>query len=79
MMNRPDDGPRECDFCGYPADFLTYHEHYRENLCDLCASTATNTYSGKNPRRHSDETIQIMKTICYVGNSIISAIRDLNS
>lgn len=75
---------RRCDCCGAeavetkfyeaPAHLHKKHLHYTgDNLCTLCAGTATG-----NAHLYPDQyrgQVQILKTICFVGNEIIKALR----
>lgn len=42
-------------------------------LCKLCRSTMVSTYE-EYPTQHPGDGIEIMKSICYVGNAIISKL-----
>jgi hypothetical protein len=43
-------------------------------LCSLCAGTMTSVWADY-PKQHDYEITEMMKTICFVGNSILKEIR----
>ena len=75
--------PEECYCCGYQTKKLTLFKNLDTKIggggklihddfwyCDLCASTMASTSD-----RYLYEDANIMKTICYVGNVILDAIK----
>lgn len=82
--------PDECDCCQFETSDLTDYGYARDGrdgramspedmghkwLCDLCAGTmAGNAY--EHPRSFEPGTFVVLKTICYVGNAILRAIRE---
>lgn len=79
------DQPACCECCGYPSKFLTRYEHLHGDrmnpnggtcwYCGLCAGTETSSTS-RYPSLHTPDVIRNMKTMCYIGNAIIDAIRE---
>lgn len=82
--------PDTCDCCDYPTEFLTRYDnmHGRDTppqgvtvwYCGLCAGTETsamNRHLGPDPVQRS--TYKMMRTLCYVGNAIIDALREVKS
>lgn len=75
-----DEKPTECYSCGFAtADLKSYPRRRipstdeRKWLCGLCASTPAGTaydYPEQYPDRAS------IKTICYVGNVLLKAMRE---
>ena len=73
-----------CDYCGYagtnvrwvryPASTRGDNENNGRILCDLCCGTAIGTYDEYALTKNKD-TVDILRTICYVGNAIIAAIK----
>lgn len=74
----------ECDACSSKNVITVPYRMHRNwpedrsndymNLCDLCASTPMgNAY--EYPEQYEDER-NILKTICYIGNAIIKAIKE---
>jgi len=64
--------PTECNRCDYVTEELEWYAGdypQGEWLCDLCAST----YGGKQV--HHD-TQKIVRSMCYIGNAIIAAIKE---
>jgi hypothetical protein len=82
MKNEERDDPPECECCKAKAVPLT---EYRPNvmgihreprlLCDLCAGTMTSTLDDYKHSR--GDHVEIMKVVCFVGNEILKAIRQL--
>lgn len=75
------DKPEECDCCQYPTAALgSYRSAVMAKsketrwLCRLCAGTMTSTYD-EYPQQHDSDALQLMKTVCYVGNAVLDAIR----
>jgi len=75
--------PEECECCKFKTSELKkYHSdnnwpQERDNvkwLCDLCANTHTGSFN-EYPQQHDRDSLCVMKTVCYVGNAIIAAIR----
>lgn len=72
--------PTECDSCGFETNNLHVvepqkgsQEKTRKHLCTLCWSTPTSTamlFGNVRP----DLSHETLRTICFVGNSIIAAI-----
>lgn len=77
----------ECASCGWETENLTAytnqkarnfgHEKYNEDslyhwICNLCASTITSTALSYPAQIHD---VQVLQTICYVGNAILAALR----
>ena len=44
-------------------------------LCELCAGTMTSTYVLQYPGQHDRDSVEVMRTLCYVGNQILKAVR----
>lgn len=70
----------ECDCCGYQTEALTmyvqgYNPVVESWLCDLCAGTPAGQ-TIPYPRQYEGEA-SMLRTICYVGNAIIAAIKDM--
>jgi hypothetical protein len=69
---------KNCDCCGFRTRTKKYEKDWtreepkpkKMDLCDLCA----NTYAG-NTLQYPRDNADILKAICYVGNSIIEEIR----
>jgi hypothetical protein len=81
-MERPEK-PDECDACHFETKALTYYgrerplrgEREHKWLCDLCASTNSgNTL--EYPEQWPDRSADVLRTVCYVGNVILAAVRD---
>ena len=78
--------PETCECCGYPTKYLTrfdgLHGHSAHSeahwYCGLCAGTDTSAMS-RYPNLYSSESRHVTQSICYVGNAIIDAIRELKS
>lgn len=80
--------PTWCQCCGYPSKFLTRFDHLHGDrlnpdggtqwYCGLCAGTETSSMS-RYTSLHSHDVIKTTKTICYVGNAILDALRELKS
>ena len=72
-MNKSITNIKECSCCRYETEVQEYEKDNKEkvNLCDLCAGTIT---SRLNEYINSHDTVELMKTICYVGNAILDAI-----
>lgn len=81
--NRP--RPEECDCCGFTTTALRAFnaldtsiggggETVKENFwyCELCSSTLTSSFS-RFPGRQPGN-MEVMKTVCLVGNKILAAI-----
>jgi hypothetical protein len=70
--------PEECDCCQYETDALeSYRSHSQADgrwLCALCAGTTTSTCD-EYPENHDPDKVEIIKTICYVGNAILDALK----
>jgi ribosomal protein L37AE/L43A len=70
--------PEECQSCGYETHLKPYENGMPRQtywLCELCAGTLAGNavaYPGQY-----GEAGTVMKTICYVGNAILEAIRSL--
>lgn len=65
-----------CECCDFTTDDLklfpsAYPRTTSKWLCDLCASTMTSRCADE-PQFYPN--LEMMKTICYVGNAIIKAI-----
>ena len=64
----------ECDVCGFRTTLTAYP---RSKLCALCANTTTgnlpNLYSDRQSVRDDE---YVLRTVCYVGNAILDAIRN---
>lgn len=82
--------PDTCDCCDYPSEYLTRYDnmHGRDTppegvtvwYCGLCAGTETSSmdrYLG--PDADDRRMFKVMRTMCYIGNGIIDAIRDVRS
>jgi len=78
MSEKPD----ECEGCYFPTkalkqfdkrDAVGMHEGHKKWLCDLCASTETGT-ALDYPRQYEGQQAT-MRTICYVGNVILEALK----
>lgn len=77
----PTEEPEDCDCCHFDGMPLKW---YRPNLmarqkegkwlCNLCASTMTGTYYDY-PEQHDGDSLTLMKTVCYVGNAILLAVK----
>lgn len=76
------DKPQECEACYYPTVDLTQYdaddavgrfEHRKKWLCELCASTETGKILDY-PRQYEGQAAA-MRTTCYVGNVILTAIK----
>lgn len=85
MNERPK--PDTCDCCDYPSEYLTRYDNMYGNegpegqtywYCGLCAGTETSAIS-RYRRPDNTDVFKVMRTICYVGNGIIDAIRDVRS
>ena len=80
--------PETCECCHYPSKFLTrfdgLHGYGASNAgkthwyCGLCAGTEASSMS-RYPNLYSAQSRNITQTVCYVGNAIIDAIRELKS
>lgn len=81
----PQAKPEGCACCGYATDRLSFYEapkypgagqedHW---YCDLCAGTLTSRVAMELSQRdaHSYHAAMVLKTICYVGNAVIDAIK----
>ena len=71
--------PEECNSCAYETQELTFYDPRPGNvegpwLCDLCAGTLAGS-AAERPEAYRDPVV--LQTICYVGNVILDAIRDL--
>lgn len=78
--------PEECDCCGFVTNELSLFKDQDTTIagggktriadfwyCDLCCCTPTsmyNRYPGQSP-----SNTDILKTVCYVGNEILKALR----
>lgn len=80
-MTKPKgDDTNECDCCHFSTDDLTEYESGPGErtkgsrwLCELCAGTSAGTYQ---KYAHTDhDTSEVLKTICYVGNVILKALK----
>jgi hypothetical protein len=75
--------PARCDCCQYTTCLKEYKRPSGGDwsatvsffYCDLCASTDAGI-SSENPHPEDGRAVEIMKTICYVGNAILDAIKD---
>jgi hypothetical protein len=75
--------PEECDSCHFQTDDLKmYHDRiaglrHPEKadgwLCELCASTLAGN-AWRWPEQYGDSG-NTMRTVCYVGNVVLAAIR----
>jgi hypothetical protein len=87
-MNEPKDEakpekPDACDCCRFETTALTFFEPIGAGsldttgrwLCELCPSTYASTMDQYKHLKYL-ESNEVMKTICYVGNAILKAIRD---
>lgn len=80
--------PGCCQCCGYPSKFLTRFDNLHGDrnapsgstqwYCSLCAGTET-SHMSRYTSLHDPNVIRTTKTICYVGNAILDAIRDMKS
>lgn len=43
-------------------------------LCKLCAGTKTSSYCLQYPGQHDSDSVEVMRTLCYVGNQILKAV-----
>ena len=75
--------PEECECCEFKtAELKAYRSDKnfpqerdeKKWLCDLCASTMTGAFHDY-PEQHDRDSLYVMKTVCYVGNAIIAAIK----
>ena len=76
--SQDDQQPEECHSCSYETTALTRYEHTTRQgephwLCELCAGTLASS-ALEHPHHYSDGGATL-KTICYVGNVILDAIR----
>lgn len=73
----------ECNCCMFETTELTFYKPQTGGidqegrwLCELCASTMTSHWDDYSfRRRDSGDVIEVMKTICYVGNKILSELK----
>ena len=79
--------PAECECCGFAtASLLKFDRLHGDHgddfllckgvawYCDLCASTmASNAL--RYALQYSNDTRVMLKTVCYVGNAILDALR----
>lgn len=85
MICEPEEKPT-CDCCRYPAKDLrpigaddagpddgTRLEGSRTILCGICAGTKASKWH-EYRRSHGTETMELMRTICYIGNKVIDEI-----
>lgn len=47
-------------------------------LCELCAGTMTSVYALQYPAQHNSDTVEVMRTLCYIGNQILKAVKAVN-
>lgn len=72
----------ECDACGFVTTVKPYdregigHHGQTKQLCALCAGTMTGV-AIDHPHMAND--LCLLKTICYVGNAILSAVQDADA
>ena len=73
------DAPESCQSCGYETKLTPYgmtrnfpRESGEKWLCELCAGTMTGT-AYEYPEQF--ECVQLMQVVCYIGNTILDAVR----
>ena len=84
-MSEKLENPGECECCGYATKKLRYFEKLPTTIagggrvregdfwyCELCCSTPASN-ADRYPGQYADT--DAMKTICYVGNVLLAAIK----
>lgn len=75
--------PEECECCRFETMDLKEYDSARNFpqkpdetkwLCQLCANTMTGAFADY-PQQHDRDALEVMKTICHVGNAILAAIK----
>lgn len=69
--------PAECCCCGFETEALADYGYRGDDpkwCCELCAGTLTSRAHSHPEQFRGQE--HVMKTICYVGNVILKAIRE---
>jgi hypothetical protein len=70
--------PAECCCCGFETEALTDYGYRSDDpkwCCDLCASTmASRAHEHPDQFRGQEH---VLKAVCYVGNTILAAIKAL--
>ncbi|HEX2242023.1 MAG TPA: hypothetical protein VHK27_01955 [Gammaproteobacteria bacterium] len=75
--------PDACECCNFETKELKPYETNRyfpkqpvetKWICKLCADTMTGAFSDY-PNQHNADSLEIMKTICHVGNAILAELK----
>lgn len=77
--------PKECECCRFETGELKLYSGLWGSLdggrtpisawyCDLCASTQAST-ADRYTALYSSDYREILKTICYIGNAVIAAVK----
>jgi len=75
--------PDECECCGFKTEAITAYRTNRNFpkgpcpdkwLCNLCASTMAGTAHEYPEQYFEGRAGEVLKTICFVGNTILAAI-----